>query len=72
MLGDLEIEVGDLLYYGRRRDWNGEVMAHFLSAPPTAASAEHKSLDPIYCAGCGMLADTFCECGFTDNYRGVA
>lgn len=27
---------------------------------------------PTYCPGCGMLADTFCECGFTDSSRGVA
>lgn len=32
----------------------------------------HKSPDPIYCPGCGMLADTFCECGFHSPEKGAA
>lgn len=36
-----------------------------------AKSTSPKS-GPIYCPGCGQLADTFCECGFSESYRGVA
>lgn len=32
----------------------------------------HKSPEPIYCSQCGLLADTFCECGFLSPEHGAA
>lgn len=37
-----------------------------------STGTEQKSPDPIYCPECGMLADTFCECGFHSPEKGAA